>query len=110
MSYTRRALSGSSTVIPRYRRPRVSLGSLGDDTSGAGSTLSQPTIADPATLQWQSDIRTQLQTGVMALQGAIRKAEFQKWVQILATLSIPLSAFVWRQLAPRLFKRDDTGA
>ena len=104
MSYlTRRALSGSSTVIPRFHRPRVSLGSLGDDTGGS-TTLSQPTLPDPATLQWQADVKAQLQAGVATLQ----RAELQKWLQIAATLSIPLAAAVWKMI----FKKgvgSDTG-
>jgi hypothetical protein len=91
----RRALSGSSTVIPRYHRQRASLGSLGDDTSGAGSTtLSQPTLVDPVTLQWQGNVLAQLQAGVATL----KKAELQKWLQIAATLSIPLAAAVWKMI------------
>lgn len=97
MSYQHsRSLAGVSTVIPRYRRPRVrmtaSLGSLGDDAGGAGSTLSQPTLTDPATLQWQANVLAQLQAGVATMQ----KAELQKWLQILATVSIPLAAAFWR--------------
>jgi len=86
-----RALSGVSTMVPRYR-PVVYLGSLGDDTSDAGSTLSQPTLTDPATAQWQASVLTQLQSGVDTL----RKAELQKWLQIAATLSIPLAGVVWK--------------
>ncbi len=96
MSYfQRRALSGSSTVIPQYRRPRVSLGSLGDDASG--TTLSQPTLPDPATLQWQADVKAQLAAGVATMQ----KAELQKWLQIAATVSIPLFAAIWKVIFKR---------
>jgi hypothetical protein len=88
----------------------VSLGSLGEDTTGAGNTLSQPTlsqptIADPATLQWQGNVLAQLQAGVATLQ----KANLQKWLQIIATVSIPLSAAIWKMI----FKKgvsSDTGA
>jgi hypothetical protein len=98
----RRALSGSSTAIPRYRTPRLFLGSLGDDTSSAGTTLAQPTLAqptltDPATVQWQGNVLTQLQAGVATLQ----KAELQKWLQIAATLSIPLAAAIWKMIFKR---------
>jgi hypothetical protein len=66
------------------------LGSLGVDDSRSGSTLSTPTIADP-TVQWQADVLTQLRAGVDTL----RTAELQKWLQILATVSIPLAAAIW---------------
>jgi len=99
MSYVhrQRALSGVSTVIPRYRRPRMSLGSLGDDTSGDGTTLSQPTLPDPATLQWQADVKARLDAGVATLQ----KAELQKWLQIGATVMIPVFTMIWKGLVKR---------
>lgn len=109
MSYHRRqrALSGVSTVLPIYRRPRVSLGSLGDDTSGA-ATITTPTLMtpgpDPATAAWQGNVLAQLQAGVATMQ----KAELQKWLQIAATVTIPLSAALWKLI----FKKgvSDTGA
>jgi hypothetical protein len=112
MSYFRRAraLSGVSTTFPAYRKPRVpfgALGTLGDDTTstltgpptaaGVAGTLAQPTLmqsigADPATLQWQTNVLAQLQVGVATLQ----KAELQKWLQIAATVSIPLFTAIWK--------------
>ena len=77
-----------------YRiRPAGSLGSLGDD-AGGGSTLSQPTLTDPATVQWQANVLAQLQAGVKTMQ----TAEFQKWLQIGATLSIPVAAAIWKAI------------
>ena len=112
MSYFRkaRALSGVSTAFPAYRRVRVpfgALGTLGDDTTptltsppptnGVVGTLAQPTLTqsiepDPATLQWQTNVLAQLQAGVATLQ----KAELQKWLQIAATVSIPLFTAIWK--------------
>lgn len=90
-----RAMSGVSTVIPRQRWLRVApLGSLGDDAAGDGTTLSQPTITDPATVQWQANVLAQLQAGV----DTMRTAELQKWLQIIATVSIPLSAAIWKMI------------
>jgi hypothetical protein len=60
------------------------------------TTLSNPTITDP-TLQWQANVLSQLQAGVATMQ----KAELQKWLQIAATLSIPLAAAIWRAIFRR---------
>ncbi len=79
--------------LPR-RLPSLVLGSLGDDT------LSQPTITDP-TGQWQQQVLTQLQQGVDTLKAA----ELQKWMQIAATVSIPVMGFLWKAVFPRLFKK-----
>lgn len=104
MSYFRkqRALSGVSTTFPVYRKPRVpfgTLGSLGDDTTGA-ATITSPTLtvtAPPETLQWQANVLAQLQAGVATMQ----KAELQKWLQIAATLSIPLAGAIWKMIFKR---------
>jgi hypothetical protein len=77
----------------RVSRRMPALGSLGADESGGGTTLSTPTIVDP-TVQWQAEVLTQLRSGVDTL----RTAELQKWLQILATLSIPLAAAVWKMI------------
>lgn len=79
--------------LPR-RLPALVLGSLGDDT------LSTPTITDP-TAQWQQNVLAQLQAGVDTL----KMAETQKWLQIAATVSIPVMGFLWAKVFPRLFKR-----
>jgi hypothetical protein len=78
--------------IYRIRQPRT-LGSLGDDAGGA-TTLSQPTLTDPATVQWQANVLAQLQAGVRTMQ----TAELQKWLQIAATLTIPVAAAVWKAI------------
>src|SRR5262249_55674238 len=79
-------------AMPRLSRPNT-LGSLGDDAP-APTTLSQPTVADPATLQWQANVLARLDAGVATLQ----KAELQKWLQIVATVAIPLSAALWKAI------------
>jgi hypothetical protein len=105
MSYFRkqRALSGVSTEIPSrapVRFVRTSLGSLGDDPP-TGTTLSQPTLLDPATAQFQQLVTQQLTQGVELM----RTANLTKWLQIAATLTIPLAAVAWKRLAPHLFKK-----
>lgn len=106
MSYFRkqRALSG----VPVHWRPRVAfgLGSLGDDGATTSppittptnpvvvGTLSQPTLPDPATAQWQANVLGQLQAGVAEM----RRGDTLKLLQILATLSIPLASVVWKMI------------
>lgn len=93
-----RGLSGVSTELPA-RLPRYSLGSLGDDapsgtTLTGGTTLSNPTILDPQTQQFQQMVMDQLQQGVKLMQ----TSNLTKWLQIAATLAIPLTAAVWKAI------------
>ncbi len=91
-----RAMGGVSTQLPARRVvTSVMLGSLGDDQPSP-TTLSTPTITDP-TLVWQADVLGQLRAGVATM----RMAELQKWLQIAATLSIPLAAAIWRVIFRR---------
>jgi hypothetical protein len=76
------------------------LGSLGQD-DGAPTSLTQPTINDPyvqATLEWQAKMLKALSEGAKTL-------ELQRWMQIAATLSIPLAAAAWRVIFPHLKAR-----
>jgi hypothetical protein len=89
-----RAIGGISSQ-PRGRRlargTAYTLGSLGDDAP-APDTLSNPTIPDPtANAEWQAKVITQLEAGVKTMQ----TAELQKWLQIVATVSIPLAGAIW---------------
>jgi hypothetical protein len=88
-----RALSGVSTsfglAIPR--RTLGPLGSLGAADDPGQNTLSDPTL--PYT-QWEADVINQLRAGVLTLQ----HAELQKWLQIAATLLIPVSAAIWKTI------------
>jgi hypothetical protein len=89
-------MGGTSTRLPTQQVVKaVYMGSLGDD-SGGDNTLSQPTITD-RTFQWQANVLAQLQAGVTAM----KHAELQKWLQIAATLSIPLAAAIWRAVFRR---------
>lgn len=76
---------------------RYALGSLGADDAGSGTTLSNPTVVDPVTAQWQVDVLAQLRAGVDTL----KTAELQKWLQVAATVMIPVSAAIWKAIFKR---------
>ena len=81
----------------RILRRMPPLGSLGEDPPDP-NTLATPTLPpfDPSG-QWQDAVLTQLRAGVDTL----KRAELQKWLQILATVSIPLSAAIWKMIFKR---------
>lgn len=91
-----RGMAGITSAPRRPRQLRPMLGSLGDDsvpsTTLSNPSLDTPTLTDPATLQWQGQVLVQLQQGVNTL----KTAELQKWLQIGATLAIPLAGAIWR--------------
>lgn len=83
---------------PRLRKvSRYSLGSLGADDGGGGTTLSNPTVSDPLTIQWQADVLAEIRRGVATL----KTEEMQRWLQVAATLAIPLSAAIWKMIFKR---------
>lgn len=99
-----RALDGVTSQPPPRKISRHVLGSLGDDAPP--TTLSQPTLTDPATAAWQQKVIAQLEAGVKTMQ----TAELQKWLQIIATVSIPLSAAIWKAIFKRGVKVQDVTA
>jgi len=91
-----RAMGGVSTQLPSRRVvTSVMLGSLGDDPADT-TTLSTPTITDP-TAVWQANVLGQLRAGVEEM----KRSDRYKLLQIVATLSIPLAAAVWRVIFRR---------
>jgi hypothetical protein len=89
------AIGSIASQPPGARLPRGyrATGSLGDDPP-ADNSLSTPTLTDPATVQWQNNVLSQLQAGVVQLE----HGEKMKILQIIATLSIPLAAAVWKMI------------
>lgn len=89
----RRALAGVQSHPPlprlsrRYAPTPPTLGSLGDD----GNTLSTPTINDTV---FQTEVLNQLREGVKTL----KTEELQRWLQVAATLAIPLTAAIWKMI------------
>jgi hypothetical protein len=96
----RAALGGTTTSfsprVPR-RMPNLMLGSLGDDPP-PDTTLSDPT------LKWQAEVIGQLRAGV----DTMKTAELQKWMQIAATVAIPVLGFAWKAVFPALFRKGLT--
>lgn len=79
---------------------RNHLGSLGDDTSATSQSLTTPTLVEPGPVmaQWQQDVLAS-QAQAMAKQDAYLAIETkQRWMQIIATLSIPVAAAIWRAI------------
>jgi hypothetical protein len=67
--------------------------SLGDDTQTTGAAQ----LTD-GTSQWQQSMLSEVQ-GVRAAQEEFTRREgLQRWIQIGATLAIPLSAAIWRAI------------
>lgn len=76
------------------------LGSLGDDTSASSQSLTVPTLVEPGPVmaQWQQDMLAS-QAQAMAKQDSYLAIETkQRWMQIIATLSIPVAAAIWRAI------------
>ena len=92
----------AKAAVARAKRvQRRQFGSLGDDTASQPGdlmtgTLQTPTVTDP-TVAFQTEVLKQLQAGVATM----KTAELQKWLQIAATLSIPLAAAIWRVIFRR---------
>lgn len=98
---------------PAPRRAMQGFGSLGDDTDAepvtslAQPTLTQPTVVDP-TVQWQNDMLAQTKAMVASQLDYAQREVQQKWIQIAATLAIPLAAAAWRALGRALSGRRAT--
>lgn len=65
---------------------------LGDDTPA-----STPVLTDGMT-EWQKSMLSETQAMVDAQIEFTKNESFQRWIQIAATLAIPLSAAVWRMI------------
>jgi hypothetical protein len=84
------ALAGTPRAVARMG-VRINGTSLGADET---TSIAQPTLVDPETKRWQADMLTS-QKAILARSEGDR---FQKWVQIAATVMIPVSAAIWRAI------------
>ena len=108
---SRMALAGVQSQPSGRRVSRFSLGtSLGaDDDVGQASDLTVPTI-DDGTRQFQRDILASTRAIQAHERERIRKEEIRGWVQIAATLSIPLAAAIWRAIGIGRRKRAEAAS
>jgi transketolase N-terminal domain/subunit len=65
---------------------------LGQDDTGS------PELPDMTTAQWQSLMLQSQQRLVDNLTAFTEREKLQRWIQIAATLSIPLAAAIWKAL------------
>lgn len=84
----------SRARMPVAPRPRGrSLGSLGDDTLATGAT--DPTVA------FQTALLASQQQLFQLAKTTSDTLTVQRWMQIAATLSIPLAGLVWKWILGR---------
>jgi hypothetical protein len=74
--------------------------SLGADDQGS---LQTPTLVEPGPTMaaWQDALIKQSQATDQTIQNYMATETKQRWIQIAATLSIPLAAAVWRLIFGR---------
>jgi hypothetical protein len=89
---------GSNQSMPATHRmaPRI-YGSLGDDIPADTSIAVPSTLPDP-TAEWRANMLAQSTAIAKAQEDFTRRESMARWVQIGATLSIPLAAAVWRAI------------
>lgn len=81
MSYVKRPFAGVM---------RVSLGSLAGDTTSNASEMTEA--------QWRTAMLEQQKEVVAWQERWVKRDEFQRWLQLGATLAIPLSAAIWKAI------------
>ena len=103
---TRIGMNGLSSRPPGAPISRSALGdaprwysamygtSLGDDTTPASAT---PVLTDGPT-DWQASMLSNSNQLLSAWQDYIKKDQIARYVQVAATLAIPLSAAIWRMI------------
>lgn len=86
-------MSYSSRYHRRTGRPRraMALGSLGDDTLSATD----------ATTQFQTNLLASQQSLLQLAKTTSSTLTTQRWLQIAATLSIPVAGVIWKWILGR---------
>jgi hypothetical protein len=95
-----RIMTSRGKVGPRwYRQTFGSLGSLGADENEPVNTLAAPTLGEPqATSQFRENLLDSNRQILAAEKERIRKEELRGYLQIGATLMIPVAAAIWKRL------------
>jgi hypothetical protein len=90
-------MAGRGRVGPRWYR-QLQGTTLGADDA-PGNTLSTPTLSEPeATTRFRSDLLTSNRALLEAERERTRKEELRGYLQIGATLMIPVAAAIWKAL------------
>lgn len=89
------------SAISRRIRRRASLGSL-QSQHAMGSVQSVYAFGDDGQPMTEEDWRSKMlaqQTGMTSwMERWVKRDELQRWIQIAATLAIPLSAAIWKAI------------
>lgn len=94
MPVARNALGGVSSQPPGRRISIYALQPFGDVTTDP-AMVTTPTLTDP---QWAKDLVAS-QREMTAWQAKwVTEDKFRRYIQIAATLSIPLAAAIWRAI------------
>lgn len=102
-----RVMASRGKVGPRWYRQMQGLGSLGGGDLGTlsgaaptGHSLSTPTLSEPddATTNFRKAMLASNQALLEAERDRTHKEQVRGFLQIGATLSIPLAAAIWRAL------------
>lgn len=63
-----------------------------------GTTLGDDTLEATKTSQWQAQMLAESRNQSSWMERWVKRDELQRWIQIAATLAIPLSAAIWRAI------------
>lgn len=93
-----RIMASRGKVGPRWYR-QTSMGSLGVDENEPVNTLAVPTLSEPAaTVQFRENLLSANRQIIEAEKERTRKEEIRGYLQIGATLMIPVAAAIWKHL------------
>lgn len=75
---------------------------LGADDPEPSTSLAQPSLpvdpVDPGTREFRTKLLASHEQLIKIGERWVRREELQRWLQIAATLAIPLSAVIWRAI------------
>lgn len=89
------SMAGVSSQPPGLPVARMALAPLNGVALGEDTTLAKPTIEDPA---YRTEMLTLQRELVAAQKHWAEGDKTQKWIQIAATIMIPVTAAIWRAI------------